>query len=532
MSNSRNSPDIIIMAANYETKDNKKATNGNNEENLDDDDDTTEEDDSEDSEESEDTEIEFKNSPRRTTRSSVQQAAAAKKAKKQPAVKRQPVKKAAAAAKNGKKKATSTANVKKSRKSSISCQLCSEVVSSDLDLHLSLKHFKSKLAKLLPSQPPYKCPKCASAFSDSDLDGLIAHYGGHHGLNDKFLDEEIRQKVNNGSSGGQRRSTRSLRSVSRSSSSDSLFECKMCHVTLADLASLKDHGLEVHFKEEILSGLSRSQPFSCPNPRCSSQFDDFEGLSGHFLAHHDPMAAFMTKMTTTTTSPSPNTTSNGGNVEDPEEDVTRPPKAWSIPKPRNYNEYCKQIKTALRLVDGRTAEAEDDRSVKCVCGKVIRCNFRFNWRFMIQKPTLKDGVAKPKGHWFMCSEVAKVGSHVEDWKFAKAEMEASKSSGCDQQNIDDLEQTSLNTSSSNKRQKRKRGPENFYEEFDEDKAKDDGEDEDEDEDEEAGSDEEETPREQRLIIRTKVNELMAKRVHGETFLQDGPCFQVPKKDSS
>ena len=39
-------------------------------------------------------------------------------------------------------------------------------------------------------------------------------------------------------------------------------------------------------------------------------------------------------------------------------------------------------------------------------------------------------------------------------------------------------------------------------------------------------DEEETPREQRLIIRKKVNELMSKRIPGETYLQDGPCFQM------
>ena len=118
--------------------------------------------------------------------------------------------------------------------------------------------------------------------------------------------------------------------------------------------------------------------------------------------------------------------------EDPEgsdEDVSRPPKAWLISKPRNYAEYAHQIRSNLRLNDGRHAEAVDERGIKCVCGKTLRSSFKYYWRIMIQKPTLRNGVAQPKGHWFMCSEVARVGSIVEDWKFSKAEIEASKSKG-------------------------------------------------------------------------------------------------------
>ena len=64
--------------------------------------------------------------------------------------------------------------------------------------------------------------------------------------------------------------------------------------------------------------------------------------------------------------------------------------------------------------------------MKCVCNKVIKCNGKYNWRYLIQKPTLRDGKLLPKGHWFICPEVSKGGSKVENWRFSKADIEASK----------------------------------------------------------------------------------------------------------
>ena len=54
-----------------------------------------------------------------------------------------------------------------------------------------------------------------------------------------------------------------------------------------------------------------------------------------------------------------------------------------------------------------------------------------------------------------------------------------------------------------------------------------GEDSDADSDQESEPGEsEETPREQRLVIRQHVTDLLALRVPGETFTQDAPCYQV------
>ena len=49
---------------------------------------------------------------------------------------------------------------------------------------------------------------------------------------------------------------------------------------------------------------------------------------------------------------------------------------------------------------------------------------------------------------------------------------------------------------------------------------------DDDSDQESAGESEETPREQRLVIRQHVTDLLALRVPGETFTQDAPCFQV------
>ena len=61
----------------------------------------------------------------------------------------------------------------------------------------------------------------------------------------------------------------------------------------------------------------------------------------------------------------------------------------------------------MKVEDGRHAEAIDERSIRCLCNKVIRTCSRFNWRYLIQKPKVRNGVVYQKGHWFGCADVAK-----------------------------------------------------------------------------------------------------------------------------
>ena len=110
--------------------------------------------DEEASEDDEDAEIQFKQ--RRTTRSASQRITKSK----------QKVNKASnSRIRRGSPITSSKRPQRNQKKSSISCELCNEVI-DDLSRHLSLAHFKSKLAKLLPSEKPFKCPKCSS-YEDS-----------------------------------------------------------------------------------------------------------------------------------------------------------------------------------------------------------------------------------------------------------------------------------------------------------------------------------------------------------------------------
>ena len=502
---------------------------------------------------------------------------------------------------------------KRTRKSSMieSCQLCSDMV-EDLSRHLSLNHFKSKLVKLLPSQSPFKCPKCASV--ESSHDNLISHYGGQHKLNERYLDEELssktvssttpsKDKKTNGtrprsrpSSGTPTRSTRrssgtptlsTRRSArnTRSSSVDSnsqievIVDCKLCGKANLLESQLKDHAVEVHFKEEILAPLPRSPPFrcpKCPSKSTNSNFDSFDQLSSHYLSVHDPVSeAFVSRLTSTPEpspernhvpdpaplkapkrSPSPPSKKkkdgrgrprggfnrNGSPsirpieaIEESGEDETRPPQAWHVPRPRGHEEYLAQIGKWLRLKDGRVAKAVDDTTMKCVCDKNFRTNLKYNWRFLIQRPTLRDGKPNHKGHWFRCPEVAKGGTIIENWKFSKADIEASyfNSKGCDDKK-DDLKGWDSRDSSPMKRT-RKRGllTSESCNSLDSEGAmadskkglynEDDSEDESDLDEEDMA---EETTKQQRNIIRKRVNDLLNTRVPGLTFLQDGPCFQV------
>ena len=238
-----------------------------------------------------DPEIQFKQS-RRTTRASTRNNSPSLTLK----IKKKHTKQRPAAATNPTTVAPpKRPRLSRSRKSSINCPLCSEVT-EDLTQHLSLSHFKSKFLKLLPSQPPYKCPKCALLFNDKDYsggsaqDGLIIHYGGYHKLNDKFLEEELKKlkMVKNGlsknkkpqqasqtttsSPAAPRRGRSKKISLQPPPSPDSRVECDLCGTLVSNL---KDHAFEDHFKEEILASLPRSPPFRCP--KCSStKYDNLD----------------------------------------------------------------------------------------------------------------------------------------------------------------------------------------------------------------------------------------------------------------
>ena len=63
---------------------------------------------------------------------------------------------------------------------------------------------------------------------------------------------------------------------------------------------------------------------------------------------------------------------------------------------------------------------------RCVCGKVVKLCSPYYWKYLIQKPTVKNGTVIQKGHWFACAEVSSAVSVIKPWVITPEEVEASK----------------------------------------------------------------------------------------------------------
>ena len=50
----------------------------------------------------------------------------------------------------------------------------------------------------------------------------------------------------------------------------------------------------------------------------------------------------------------------------------------------------------------------------------------FYWKYLIQKPLVRDGKVTQKGHWFGCGVVMSSVSMIKPWVITKDELEASK----------------------------------------------------------------------------------------------------------
>jgi lysine-specific demethylase 3 len=189
----------------------------------------------------------------------------------------------------------------------------------------------------------------------------------------------------------------------------------------------------------------------------------------------------------------------------------------------------------LRTQDGAHATAVDERNIRCVCGKLVRlCNV-FYWKYLVQKPMLKNGVVVQKGHWFTCPTVLEKGSVIAPHKITEAEIEASKAaaaavataSGTSSSSKRSVSSSRVNSdaesepeSSPVKRRSRRvikrseaaaetaaLAPSSASSSLDEPAAK---------KRREAAE----------FSMEKHIRELLASRVPGETFLQDGPCFEM------
>ncbi|CAB4068535.1 unnamed protein product [Lepeophtheirus salmonis] len=89
-----------------------------------------------------------------------------------------------------------------------------------------------------------------------------------------------------------------------------------------------------------------------------------------------------------------------------------------VKKAKCLSEFVSEVEEHLRTEDGCHAEALDARTVRCVCGKVIRLSSSFYWQYLIQKPSRNkgnNGKVEQKGHWFKCDVVRSKGLGGMSW---------------------------------------------------------------------------------------------------------------------
>ena len=209
-------------------------------------------------------------------------------------------------------------------------------------------------------------------------------------------------------------------------------------------------------------------------------------------------------------------------------------------KPRNFDEFKKQVEANLRVEDGRHAEAIDERSIRCICKKVIRTCSRFNWSYLIQKPKIRNGVVYQRGHWFACPDVAKGVSCIKPSDKICDDTDDSNEIDSRENSTSDLPTDLIGTLATRRVSKRVTGEKdepsskrarnaNYSEidddDFDDDEADSDDSDEEEESEEESSQEEDE---EEHFSLYKNISTLLQSRVPGEIFIQDGPCFQMAR----
>ena len=231
-------------------------------------------------------------------------------------------------------------------------------------------------------------------------------------------------------------------------------------------------------------------------------------------------------------------------------EVPKKPSAATL-KSQKMAEFRQAVLDNLRTKIGTHAVAQDESHILCVCGKSMKLCNPFHWKYLIQKAQLKNGKVIQKGHWFNCATVREQGSLIPIPTFTEEEIEASKETNRDSpEEISDSEQepesglkrrktrTQVFSCSDEPPAKRIRDLTRLNEsgknEDDGDNALDEEEEDVNEEESEEDVDEkpDEEPQKESLSktsefsMERHIRNLMATRVPNETFLQDGPCFQM------
>lgn len=433
---------------------------------------------------------------------------------------------------------------KESDEPSVKCPLCSArkkaatfPKEADLWAHYVNTHFKDKLYEQQANNA-FKCLECPASIGTLKSKGaLLEHCQLRHVEHvQKWIQDEIdklqQRKVN-----GKRAKT----------SGTDRIKCKLCQAALPNRDRLKRHAIDKHFKDEIGKLLSKTKPFKCPEGKCQYEGDNFSALVTHYGPEHNVIDKFMSQVEEKGESEvkkvNGDEVDKSGNGKEMEQEMEEDEKSQSpVPSSQgrtrqgtrnikqgtvnnSMEEFKRNIKENIRTLDGQCAEVIDERTVKCVCGKAIRLSSKFYWRYLLQKPTVQNGVVQQKGHWFTCPVVVEKGSHIPPLKVSEEEIEASRRSsrrGSLASEADSEGDCNSTASTPNSKRRSVRVSEK----------------------EEAVSvsvsaspvvqkkttkvsnNANEEAEASQFNMERHIRDLLNTRVPGETFLQDGPCFQM------
>ncbi len=364
--------------------------------------------------------------------------------------------------------------------------------------------------------------------------------------------------------------------------------CKLCGAVVRNGTKLRRHAAYKHFREEICKDLSRTKPFSCPASACDYEGETFRALFRHYAgSKHSSVVAdsFMSKVVESPetkeslangtgaisggaigiSSSSPPAGKEGrrkrrrrrlrsrarssegdgsesgdadseqsdSKVEEEEEEEERSVKdEESQRKERKRRgrrplgnakmaEFRNNVYENLKTLDGRRARVIDEKNIECVCGKAVRLSTKYYWKYFVQKPTVKNGTVVQKGHWFNCPLVKEAGSHIPPHEVSQKELEDSKVVYEEQQKrsrenaASNSEESEEGEEKEGRRLPKRRRRKVLL-------------------DRDVGEPEEKKVREllsaTAFSMERRISEQLSTRVPGETFLQDGPCFQMSTAD--
>ena len=150
-----------------------------------------------------------------------------------------------------------------------SCELCGEEFkhsvnkTRDKGVHL-LSHFREEVMLGLPTQKPFKCPKCT--FVGRDLVDLGRHVGLSHRVVFKLMQKELGEEWE--------------------LEGEDSNECKMCNQVFPNLRALTDHYCTQHFYRKLSADLPTEPPFKCATEKCNYSTKTQLGLVRHIGQKH------------------------------------------------------------------------------------------------------------------------------------------------------------------------------------------------------------------------------------------------------